>query len=81
MEEQVKYNKNGSVKKIQQLKTHDRNAYQKEYMRNYIKIATECKCDICDGKYKSYNKYKHYNSKFHKLQNEIIVLRQKINLI
>ena len=65
----IKLNKDGSVKKIQKLKTDDRATYQKEYMQKYIKNATECRCDICGGKYKSYNKYKHYDSKFFTFKN------------
>jgi hypothetical protein len=40
--------------------------YQKIYMKKYINNSKNHICDICNGKYKSYNKYLHEQTNKHK---------------
>ena len=66
-ENQVLLNKDGSIKKIQEKKTENKNIYMKEYIKN-----SEVKeCDICNGTYKKYAYYKHIQGKFHILKQRI----------
>lgn len=60
-------------------KTADIKEYQKEYrkshpkdkektnayMKEYIKNATDIECTVCNGKYKSYSRYKHESTQKH----------------
>jgi hypothetical protein len=66
--------KTGKAKKIQELKTENIN----EYMKDYIKNSKDCICDICGGKYKSYQKYLHNKGKIHTLK---YIIQQQNNLI
>ena len=68
--ENVLLNKDGSIKKIQKLKTENRAEYQRNYMKGYIKTADDVKCEVCGGHYKSYQGYIHNKGKFHSLLKE-----------
>ena len=45
---------------------HNTKEYMREYMRKYVKNATDCTCEICGKHYKSYRKYRHNKSNYHK---------------
>ena len=39
--------------------------YQQEYMKKYVSDSKTITCDICDGSFKSYSKYRHVKTKKH----------------
>ena len=39
--------------------------YIKDYMRDYVNKAETETCDLCQGEYKAYNKYRHKKAKKH----------------
>jgi hypothetical protein len=74
--QQQKFNKDGSLKKIQEKKTENRKDYQRKYMQNYISKLEEKKCDICNGKYKLYSKHK--KGKYHTILEEYNKLKIEV---
>jgi hypothetical protein len=52
--------------------------YMKEYMRKYVKECESICCDVCQGKYKKYNKYSHLKTNKHILALHAATERQNI---
>tara|TARA_R110000868_G_scaffold105239_2_gene289500 strand:+ start:10069 stop:10335 length:267 start_codon:yes stop_codon:yes gene_type:complete len=71
-------NKDGSIKKIQKLKTENKIEYMKDYMKDYIKNKPTLICEICNGKYKAYQKYKHNQGKIHTLIQKNLDLQKEL---
>jgi hypothetical protein len=72
-------NKDGSIKKIQKLKTENMYNYMKEYMKDYTKDKPTIVCEICNGKYKAYQKYKHNKGKIHTLSQQNLDLQKELS--
>lgn len=43
----------------------NRAEYMKEYMKKYVTNSESVKCEVCQGKYKTYSKYNHLKTKKH----------------